>query len=118
MARLCDESVMKLFASCLSMRGRRNYLIVQGVSNTRVFFDRDAIKRKEEEIRGLISDLPETFKATNGGNSLGRIGEYKNQEGVWTKDLGVMEKVALLGVAIEAVRVTKSGIRYISAGLF
>jgi hypothetical protein len=102
---LTSDRVMEIFAECLQEENHesRNQIKVEGIVTT-AFFDLDILKNHTTEIVKMLNELPANFNINTGGG-WSFLMACKDKNGIqWTGSHDVMEKLFMLGIAINKVK--------------
>ncbi len=97
---LTSENVERVFRECLSdEKEGDNVCLVEAVrANVKMAMRRDKLKFYQEEIQGMLMQLPRKFRETDGGG-WSFLNLCTREDGAqWTGSHAMMEKLMILGI--------------------
>lgn len=99
------ENVIGIYDDCLSAKGELNLqtIAVEGITVT-ANFSSEKIKKHEQDIMEMLSQLPDEFMVNKGGGWSFLNACLTNTGEMWTYEHSVMEKLFLLGMGINKVK--------------
>ena len=105
MIMLTADRVMQLIKECASETVDEtddNNIIIEGIIN-KVSIRKDKLKEHEEEIFGMLLELPEEFLKSKGGGMTFLMMCNDKDGKMWTGLHPVMEALVVLGIGINKV---------------
>jgi len=102
---LSADNVTEIFNDCLFKEGEStdNFVQAEGITNM-VGFHPERLEGHREDIKDMLSDLPDDFKVSKGGG-MSFLNACDTKDGKqWTGYHQVMEQLFLLGLVIGEVK--------------
>ena len=102
---LSSKNVENAFLDCLFREGEdtTNHVEVKGIT-LNIGFHPERLESHREEIKQMLSELPDEFQASKGGgwSFLNACNDKKGNQ--WTDLQAIMEQLFLLGIGIDEAR--------------